>query len=69
MSITHETEGFMEHARPFLAELAAMAAEAAGSDNPEVVSLALALVDRQPDTVRKLLARRAGPGSGDTRKP
>ena len=39
---------FMQRARPYLSELSAMAGEAARSDDPAVVSLALSVLDLQP---------------------
>ena len=48
-------DSLIQRARPYLAELSAMTGEAARSDDPRVVTLALRLVDRQPKHARELL--------------
>ena len=48
-------DNFMQRARPYLQAVSRMTAEAAGSDNPEVVALALSLVELQPGKSRELL--------------
>jgi hypothetical protein len=51
----------LARARPYLAELSAMAGEASRSNDARVVRLALAVVERQPEQARELLREESRP--------
>ena len=55
MRLPQRERDFMSDARCYLAQLSAMAGEAARSDNPAVVRLALSVLDLQPEKAREFL--------------